>query len=301
MMVTPLPSPPPPPPWRAPEQLEPGRTPPSGRRLALLGTAAAVVFAGGLATARLVIDDDQAKTPIVIPTTSPGPIGNAASAVNEPGVPDAHGPIDVFAVASAVAPSVVTISADITGGFQGGEAVGTGVIVSAEGEILTNAHVVDGASEVRIGLAGNTEPIVAEIVATDSGNDLALLRVDVGAPLPAVEFASSEDIRLGDDVVAIGFALDLDGEPTVTRGIVAALGRTLAVPEGGALDGLTQTDAAIVVEVDESVVEVDESVVTGSAGVVAAIRDRSPGEQISVVVMRSGEPVTLVVTLAERQ
>lgn len=397
MLVTSLPPPPPPPPSRPRAVGAPGPVPRrrAGIRWIIVALSIAV-FVAGLATALVLIDDDDDEVSVVVPTTVVRPISNAsqgaegAEGADGAGGADPQGPIDVFAVASAVAPSVVTISADVSGGFDTGEAVGTGVIVSAEGEILTNAHVVGGASEVRIRLAGNTEPIVAELVAADPGNDLALLRVDIDKPLPAVQFAPPDDIRLGDDVVAIGFALDLDGEPTVTRGIISALNRTLAVPEGGALDGLIQTDAAISsgnsggplvnargevvgintavarggldvaasnvgfaisseevlqvleqlrdggsrpegllgigvlprsdggqgaivsevvegspaavagLELGDVVVEVDESVITGSTGVVAAIRDRSPGDQVDVVVIRDGELVTLAVTLAER-
>ena len=80
-------------------------------------------------------------------------------------------------------------------------------------------------------------------MASDSGNDLALLSID-GSDLQAVTFAPSAEVGLGDEVVAIGFALDLDGEPSVTLGIVSAVDRTIITAEG-ALDGLIQTDAAI--------------------------------------------------------
>ena len=109
--------------------------------------------------------------------------------------------------------------------------MGTGVIISPDGEILTNAHVVAGAQDVRVRLAGNTEPLPATVVAVDSGNDLALLRVDIDADLPAVTVADPATIRIGDPVVAIGFALDLDGDPSVTLGIVSALDRTLTISD----------------------------------------------------------------------
>ena len=100
------------------------------------------------------------------------------------------------------------------------------MVVSEDGEILTNAHVVADATEIRVRLAGETEPTEAELVASDVGNDLALLRIDADELAPA-EFAPTGDVALGDEVVAIGFALDLDGEPSVTQGIVSALDRTL--------------------------------------------------------------------------
>ena len=79
----------------------------------------------------------------------------------------------------------------------------------------------------------------------DVGNDLALLRI-AGTGFPAARFAAPGAIAIGDEVVAIGFALDLDGQPSVTLGIVSGLDRTVK-SKNGALDGLIQTDAAILV------------------------------------------------------
>lgn len=147
--------------------------------------------------------------------------------------------LDVAQVAEYVAPSTVTVSADIGGGVS----LGTGVIISEDGEILTNAHVVDGADEVRVRLMGESEPREVTVLAEDVGNDLALLRMS-GEGFEAATFADPDSIRLGDDVMAIGFALGLDGEPSVTLGIVSALDRS--VGQGDVfLDGLIQTDAAI--------------------------------------------------------
>lgn len=170
------------------------------------------------------------------------------SASDEPiNVSDPRGPIDgrldVGKVIDHMAASVVTISADVQNELGQGQSVGTGVIISSDGEILTNAHVVQGASEIRIRLAGETEPREARLLASDPGNDLALLRMN-GDGFDAATFADPGSIHLGDEVVAIGFALGLDGDPSVTLGIVSALNRTIGT-EGAFLDGLIQTDAAI--------------------------------------------------------
>ncbi|MGA0063920.1 MAG: S1C family serine protease [Ilumatobacteraceae bacterium] len=150
---------------------------------------------------------------------------------------------DVAAVAERLASSVVTISSDVQSGLATGGATGTGVVLTADGEILTNAHVVEGASEVRVRFAGETEPVVARILASDEGNDLALLKVDARGLTPAT-FADPNSLRVGDEVVAIGYALALDGGPSVTVGIISALKRTI-VTSSGALNSLIQTDAAI--------------------------------------------------------
>jgi len=146
-------------------------------------------------------------------------------------------------VANAMADSVVTISSSIDDGMTTGEGTGTGVVLTADGEILTNSHVVADATEVHVRFAGETEPRLAKVLASDPGNDLALLKIEATDLKPAT-FAQPGTIRIGDGVIAIGYALDLDGGPTVTSGIVSALKRTI-ITESGALNGLIQTDAAI--------------------------------------------------------
>lgn len=149
----------------------------------------------------------------------------------------------VAQVTNALTDSVVTISSEISDASGSGEAVGSGVVITADGEILTNAHVVADAISVRVRFAGETEPHAAEVVAIDPGNDLALLRINSTGLVPVV-FAQPGSVRVGDPVVAIGYALALDGGPTVSTGIVSALKRTI-ITESGALNGLIQTDAAI--------------------------------------------------------
>ena len=146
-------------------------------------------------------------------------------------------------VAERLANSVVTISTTVSDDFGGGRGVGTGVVLTSDGEILTNAHVIEDASEVVVRFAGETEPRVAKVLASDLGNDLALIKVDASG-LIAATFAEPGSVQIGDTVVAIGYALALDGGPTVTSGIVSALKRTIET-DSGALNSLIQTDAAI--------------------------------------------------------
>ena len=117
------------------------------------------------------------------------------------------------------------------------------MIISSQGEILTNAHVIEGATEIRVRLSGETEPRSVSLLASDRGNDLALLRMS-GDGFEAAIFADPGSVRLGDEALAIGFALGLDGAPSVTLGIVSALDRTISQADVF-LDGLIQTDAAI--------------------------------------------------------
>jgi putative serine protease PepD len=139
--------------------------------------------------------------------------------------------------------SVVTINSQVNDESGQGEASGTGVVLTSDGEILTNAHVVAGSTSVTVRFAGETEPRKATVLASDPGNDMALLKIDATNLKPAT-FAQPGTIRIGDQVIAIGYALALDGGPSVTSGIISALKRTI-ITESGALNGLIQTDAAI--------------------------------------------------------
>ena len=337
---------------------------------------------------------DEADTSGAEVTTAPA--GDAPGSSNEPvatapSTNDAEPAMNVAEVLKIIEPSVVTIIAITEGGTNPGRATGTGVVITSDGDILTNDHVVDGANKVSVLFVGDTEPTQATVLAVDVGNDLALIHVDKTGLTPAV-FADPDSIDIGDEVVAVGFALDLDGGPTVTSGIVSALNRTI-VSGDGALDGLIQTDTAISsgnsggplvntrgqvigintavfqsssevaannvgfsisvaealpvieelraqangqartegylgvsvldrndgglgaviaevspgspadlagMEVDDVVIEADGSPVDGQPALVAAIRDKSPGDSIKIDVLRDGERITLTATLIER-
>ena len=212
------------------------RRAPGDRRMAKVVVAVLLVAGAVVAVARVIggsPDSDQQAQPS---SSAPATIEGARPA-------ELATSIDVARVVSIIGPSVVKVSVDVDGPSGSGEGVGTGVVISADGEIVTNAHVVVDAVAVRVLLPGTTEPISAEVVGTDVGNDLALLRVK-SAALTVSQFAATDSVRVGDQVVAMGFALGLPGEASVTSGIISALSRTM-ITESGALNGLLQTDAAI--------------------------------------------------------
>lgn len=156
---------------------------------------------------------------------------------------DSVGTTQIAKVAASVAPNVVTISSMSQGAAGSGESVGTGIFLTSTGEILTNAHVVEGATKIQVRLYNETEPRTGKVIAADVGNDLALVKIE-GTNFKPAQFADPKAIRIGDAVIAIGYALNLDGGPSVTTGIVSALNRTITT-ENGALNGLIQTDTAI--------------------------------------------------------
>ena len=117
--------------------------------------------------------------------------------------------------------------------------LGSGFVVDADGIIVTNNHVIDGASEISVVLEDGTE-LSASLVGRDPKTDLAVLRVDAGRDLPTVPWGNSDSLRVGDWVVAIGNPFGLGG--TVTTGIVSARGRNI---NAGPYDDFIQVDAAI--------------------------------------------------------
>ena len=147
-----------------------------------------------------------------------------------------------------MAPTVVSIVVESqqTGGFLGTRRVtgsGSGVIFREDGHILTNNHVVEGATKISVTLFDGREA-AAKLVGTDPRTDLAVIKIDVN-DLSAAPLGDASTMRVGDWVVAIGNALALRGDPTVTVGVVSAIGRSIPVDDNTNLSGLIQTDAAI--------------------------------------------------------
>jgi S1-C subfamily serine protease len=146
--------------------------------------------------------------------------------------------------------SIVTVTSTVRTvtpfGARDGESIGTGFVVGENGLIVTNQHVVEGASSVTVTLSSG-DRLSATVVAEDRDHDLVVLDVD-GAALSALPLGSSDGLKVGETVVAIGHALDLDGGPSVTAGIVSSLDRAIDVRDATGVrsyEGLLQTDAAL--------------------------------------------------------
>jgi putative serine protease PepD len=146
------------------------------------------------------------------------------------------------------APGVVSILASTpsTGLFGGTQSdSGSGIIVSARGLILTNNHVVSGATRITVQFGGSGGATrLARIVGVDASDDLALLSVTrAGLTLSPLRFGSSAGVRVGDPAFAIGNPYTFD--QTLTVGVISALNRTITSPDGASITGVIQTDAAL--------------------------------------------------------
>jgi len=134
------------------------------------------------------------------------------------------------------------LSRDYRYGLVPIEGQGTGVIIDGNGTIVTNNHVIDDATKVQVNLKDGRS-FVGEVIGSDPATDVALIKVEATG-LPYAALGDSESLKVGQFVLAIGNALGLPGAPTVSMGVISALGRPLPGTDF-VLEGLVQTDAAI--------------------------------------------------------
>jgi Do/DeqQ family serine protease len=233
------------------------------KRLAQLLAGIGLVLVGllgGILT-MLVVDEDPEAPPatrIVRQVESGTEAGTTRTAspvekLAEEGGPQPSALNRLFTeVAEEVRPGVVSVRVRSSegGGEQGlpfeppsGGNLGSGVIISPDGYIVTNNHVVEDAERIQVRLADNRQ-FEGRVVGTDASTDLAVVRMDSGSDLPVVPFGNSDRVQVGDWVVAVGNPLRLTS--TVTAGIVSALGRQLSIIKNQfGIENFIQTDAAI--------------------------------------------------------
>ncbi|HWB34838.1 MAG TPA: trypsin-like peptidase domain-containing protein, partial [Rugosimonospora sp.] len=217
-----------------PPPAPPGRRPGRVARWLTAGAAGLVLVAGaGVAGGVTAHSLDTHST-----TTA---VGTSAVPVKA-----SNGTVTVAQLVAAVKPSVVTIAAS----SRGGTSEGSGVIVRSDGMVVTNYHVISGATgAIQVTLADGTTHD-ATVAASDASNDLALLKVSGVSGLTAASLGDSSQLQVGDDVIAIGNPLGLG--ISVSEGIVSALNRQVTVGDSGrggsgqvSYGGAIQTDAAV--------------------------------------------------------
>ena len=224
----------------------PGRAASAAKPLAAL--AAASLLGGSVALGgawALGAFEDESAVVEATPITD----GSAAAASRTSGTS-----IDVGQIYRRSGPGVVQITSTSSGDAatdvfgnpvpgQSQRALGSGFVIDEEGHIVTNYHVVQGATDIEVGFS-NQDTVSATVVGTDASTDLALLEVDVDAKgLTPLALADSDEVEVGDPVVAIGNPFGL--ERTVTAGIVSALQREVRAPNNFTIDHVIQTDAPI--------------------------------------------------------
>jgi putative serine protease PepD len=222
-----------PPPFPPPHAGEGNPSGPPGKpkrfRRGLLVAVAALTVAGGAGsgavTAALVAHAAPAAA-AAPPTTTTVQNTSTSSATAE-------------SVYAQVSPGVVTITADV----GNAQAIGSGIVLDTQGNILTNAHVIAGARQMQVTLSSG-QTVTAALVGSNSSADLAVIRISVPASsLHPVTLGNSGGVQVGDTVYAIGSPFGLSG--TLTEGIVSNLNQGGSASNGANLSGLIQTDAAI--------------------------------------------------------
>src|SRR5687768_12246712 len=210
---------------------------PAAPRRPILLAAAVGAVVGAMVAGLLVatVKDDGTAAPSGTPAFS-----NNTSKIARAG--------DIQEILSRVEPAVVSIRTRSLslGDFLRpvpGEGAGTGFVIAADGVLVTNNHVVSGAQTIEVVFADDRK-MPARVLGRDPTTDLAVLKVDA-TDLPVAALGDSSALKVGDDVIAIGNALGLEGGPTVTRGIVSAEDRTITAESGIRLEHVIQTDTAI--------------------------------------------------------
>lgn len=185
-------------------------------------------------------------------TTMSGSAGGSRLVVSDGNAVVTQEEEDISSVASKVGPSVVSIvtksqARSYFGGTQTQEGAGTGIIISSDGYVLTNKHVVSGSQELAVISSDGTTYSDVKVVGTDPLNDLAFVKINGVKDLAAATLGDSSSVRIGQKVVAIGNSLG-EFQNTVTSGIISGTGRPITASEGNSTENLTdliQTDAAI--------------------------------------------------------
>ncbi|HVY00667.1 MAG TPA: trypsin-like peptidase domain-containing protein [Pseudorhodoplanes sp.] len=224
----------------------------------------------------------------MLDTTLVRQLESAATAPDDGALLDAYSQA-VSAVADKVGPAVVRVDSRGMGGGQPRGGTGSGVFISPDGLVLTNAHVVNGARELRLAdVEGHTTD--ARVLGIDPDTDLALLRADAPRHFPFAPLGDSKALKRGQLAIAIGNPLGF--ESTVTAGVISALGRSLRATTGRMIEDVIQTDAALnpgnsggpLVSSRGEVIGINTAVIMGAQGICFAVASNTAQFVVSEIV-----------------
>jgi S1-C subfamily serine protease len=218
--------------------------------IAVVLVAAAAFALGGEPAGPAGSSGQQSSPGPRIAQSSPG----VGTSPNASGTPDSSRSklnllhLDVAAISASTEPAVVDVTSTLANNV--GQETGTGMVVSPSGEVLTNNHVIDGATAISAKIDGRGPVYRATLVATDPTADIALIQLVGVSGLKTISVAESASVAVGDAVVAIGNALDLPGPPKVTEGTVTASNVPIVAQEMGTsfcenLTGMIETDVPL--------------------------------------------------------
>ena len=212
-----------------------------GPRALVYVAVAAVAAAVGAGTV-VALNQNSQNPGSVSSQQIPSPNRNAAGNAN-------NAALNEQSVANKVEPGVVDINSQLK--YENGAAAGTGMVLSSNGLVLTNNHVVDGSTSLHATLVSSGKTYTAQVLGVDPVDDVALIKLVGASGLKTVSVGDSAKVSLGTGVVAIGNAGGTGGTPTVTSGTITALNRTITASDSGSgansetLHGMLQTNAPI--------------------------------------------------------
>ncbi len=224
--------------WSAPPGTAHSRRGP--RRLAIGATLVALI--GMMLVILLGSNSASAGNSTVLSATAP------IATVSQPASALSGASVQASTVAANVDPAVVDINTVFQSASGSGTAAGTGIILTSTGEVLTNNHVVQGATSITVQIGGRAGSYTATVIGVDPTADVALIQIDGVSGLPTATLADSSTLQAGESVVAIGNAGGVGGTPSVSQGTVVALGQSITATDGASseqLTGMIQSDATI--------------------------------------------------------
>jgi S1-C subfamily serine protease len=220
---------------------------------------------------------------------APAAPGRAEALADERVLFDAYSEA-VSSVVETVGPAVVRVDTRETAGGKPRGGTGSGVVISPDGLALTNAHVVNGAREIRLSdTEGRTTE--ARLLGIDPDTDLALLRADAARSFAFAPLGDSKTLKRGHLAIAIGNPLGF--ESTVTAGVISALGRSLRATTGRMIEDVIQTDAALnpgnsggpLVSSRGEVIGINTAVIMGAQGICFAVASNTANHVLSEIIM----------------
>jgi S1-C subfamily serine protease len=225
--------------WQAlpPPTLPAGPRPHFRRRLLAAITLALVALVAAAAT--VAVHASQGSSSVDTPSLQ---------TVAQPAAVTTGAGLDAQTVAAKVSPGLVDVNTVVATLGQGGEAAGTGMVLTSAGLVLTNNHVVQGSTSIRVTIPSSGRTYSASVVGVDPTDDVALIQVQGVSNLKTVTLADSSTLSVGEQVVALGNAFGQGGSPQVTQGSITALDQSITASDGGSserLNGLIETDAPI--------------------------------------------------------
>ena len=218
-----------------------GRPPRRHRR----GTIAAAVIGGTAAAVALGLGISSA-------TGGSGVVSGQGRAVD----PNPAQAADAAAGTATSAQQVGVVDINTVLQYQGAEAAGTGMVLTSSGEVLTNNHVVEGATSIKVTVVSTGNTYTAKVVGTDPTDDVAVLQMQNASGLATAKLGDSSDVSVGDAVTAVGNAGGRGGTPSAAKGTVTATGQTMTASDDNGSNPETLTD----------MIETDANVVAGDSG-----------------------------------